>query len=79
MNPEFNGMKMNRVSICSGLPLQAVLGPLRRYVASGFRLKRTIFCKRRSDPLIYSHVTPYGTFRLDMSQRLAIEQDAVAA
>ena len=30
-------------------------------------------------PLIYSHVTPYGTFRLDMSQRLAIEQDPVAA
>ena len=30
MNPEFNGMKMNRVSICSRLPLQAVLGPLRR-------------------------------------------------
>ena len=40
MNPEFNGMKMNRVSICSRLPLQAVLGPLRRYVASGFRLSR---------------------------------------
>jgi hypothetical protein len=25
------------------------------------------------------HVTPYGTLRLDMNQRLAIEQDAVAA
>jgi TnpA family transposase len=34
---------------------------------------------RALTPLIYSHVTPYGTFRLDMSQRLAIEQDAVAA
>jgi hypothetical protein len=32
-----------------------------------------------TDPLIYSHVTPYGTFRLDMNQRLAIEQDAAAA
>ena len=30
-------------------------------------------------PLMYSHVTPYGTFRLDMNQRLAIEQDAAAA
>ena len=30
-------------------------------------------------PLIYAHVTPYGTFRLDMNQRLAIEQDAIAA
>jgi hypothetical protein len=29
-------------------------------------------------PLISAHVTPYGTFRLDMSQGLAIEQDAVA-
>jgi TnpA family transposase len=34
---------------------------------------------RALTPLIYAHVTPYGTFRLDMSQRLAIEQDAVAA
>jgi hypothetical protein len=43
MNPEFNGMKMNRVSICSRLPPQAVLGPLRRYVASGFRLNVQFF------------------------------------
>ena len=34
---------------------------------------------RALTPLIYAHVTPYGTFRLDMNQRLAIEQDAVAA
>jgi len=34
---------------------------------------------RALTPLIYAHVTPYGTFRLDMSQRLAIEDDAVAA
>ena len=34
---------------------------------------------RALTPLIYSHVTPYGIFQLDMSQRLAIEQDAVAA
>ena len=34
---------------------------------------------RALTPLIYAHVTPYGTFRLDMSQRLAIEEDAVAA
>ena len=34
---------------------------------------------RALTPLIYSHVTPYGIFRLDMSQRLALEQDAVAA
>jgi len=37
------------------------------------------FVSRYRTPLIYSHVTPYGTFRLDMNQRLAIEQDAVAA
>jgi hypothetical protein len=34
---------------------------------------------RALTPLIYSHVTLYGTFRLDMGQRLAIDQDAIAA
>ena len=34
---------------------------------------------RALTPLIYAQVTPYGTFRLDMSQRSAIEEDAVAA
>jgi hypothetical protein len=33
---------------------------------------------RALTPLIYTHVTPYGTFRLGMNQRLAIE-DAIAA
>lgn len=51
MNPEFNGMKMNRVSICSRLPLQAVLGPLRRYVASGFRLNVQFFANGGVTPL----------------------------
>jgi hypothetical protein len=34
---------------------------------------------RALTPLIYAHVTPYGTFRLELNQRLAIEQDAIAA
>ena len=34
---------------------------------------------RSLTPLIYAHVTPYGTFWLDMNQRLTIEQDAIAA
>jgi len=34
---------------------------------------------RALTPLIYSQVTPYGTFRLDMNQRLPIKQDAIAA
>jgi hypothetical protein len=34
---------------------------------------------RALTPLIYTHVTPYGIFRLDMNQRLAIEEDAIAA
>jgi hypothetical protein len=29
---------------------------------------------RALTPLIYAHVTPYGTFRLDMSKRLSINQ-----
>jgi hypothetical protein len=33
---------------------------------------------RALTPLIYSHVTPYETFRLDMNERLVIET-AVAA
>jgi hypothetical protein len=45
--------------------------------SSGFRMLPEDL--RALTPLIYSHVTPYGTFRLDMNQRLAIEQDAVAA
>lgn len=31
--------------------------------------------QRALSPLIYGHVNPYGTFRLDMSQRLQIEQE----
>ena len=33
---------------------------------------------RALTPLIYSHVTPYGRFRLDITERLVIET-AVAA
>jgi hypothetical protein len=29
---------------------------------------------RALTPLVYSHVTPNGTFRLDMNKRLEIEQ-----
>lgn len=28
--------------------------------------------QRALTPLIYSHVTPYGTFRLDMNERLSL-------
>src|ERR1700746_3051828 len=34
---------------------------------------------RALTPLLYAHGTPYGAFWLDMSKRLAIDQDAVAA
>ena len=34
---------------------------------------------RALTPLLYAHVTPYGTFRLDMSKRLAIDPEAVTA
>ena len=33
---------------------------------------------RALTPLVYDHVTPYGTVRLDMSKRLVIEQASVA-
>ena len=31
---------------------------------------------RALTPLIYSHVTPYGTFRLDLTERISIEEEA---
>jgi hypothetical protein len=33
---------------------------------------------RALTPLIYSHVTPYGTFRLDLSERILIEEVAAS-
>jgi hypothetical protein len=33
---------------------------------------------RALTPLIYSHVNPYGVIRLDMTQRIPIEDDAAA-
>jgi hypothetical protein len=33
---------------------------------------------RALTPLIYSHVTPYGTFRLDSNERLLIEEERIA-
>lgn len=30
---------------------------------------------RALTPLIYAHVTPYGTFRLDLNERLIIEEN----
>ncbi len=35
--------------------------------------------KRALTPLIYRHVNPYGTFRLDLNQRLKIEPHALEA
>jgi len=32
--------------------------------------------QRGLTPLIYSHVNPYGTFRIDLNERLRIEQSA---
>ena len=33
---------------------------------------------RALTPLIYSHVTPYGLFRLDLTERMRIEEEASA-
>jgi hypothetical protein len=30
---------------------------------------------RALTPLIYSHVTPYGLFRLDLAERMQIEEE----
>jgi hypothetical protein len=34
---------------------------------------------RALTPLIYSHVTPYGLFRLDLSERMQIETESASA
>jgi hypothetical protein len=34
---------------------------------------------RALTPLIYNHVTPYGTFNLDMETRLPIDDEGIAA
>ena len=34
---------------------------------------------RALTPLIYSHINPYGVFRLDMQSRLPLQELAVAA
>jgi hypothetical protein len=34
---------------------------------------------RALTPLIYSHVNPYGMFRLDMKERMRIEDEEVSA
>ena len=31
---------------------------------------------RALTPLVYGHVNPYGTFRLDLEERLPIEREA---
>jgi TnpA family transposase len=51
------------------LMLQQVLG------TKTWRERLTPEDQRALSPLIYGHVNPYGTFRLDMSQRLPIEQE----
>jgi hypothetical protein len=33
---------------------------------------------RALTPLIYSHVTPYGLFRLDLQERMQIEEEVPA-
>jgi len=33
---------------------------------------------RALTPLIYAHITPYGTFRLDLSERIPIKEDISA-
>jgi hypothetical protein len=60
------------------LPLVSVAAG-RRLTESAYLEKSEVLDKfKTSRVLIYSHVTPYGTFRLDMNERLVIET-AVAA
>jgi hypothetical protein len=34
---------------------------------------------RALSPLIYRHINPYGEFRLDMNERMRIEQEDISA
>ena len=43
------------------------------YDALRVRDKTKLDDLRALTPLIYAHITPYGTFKLDMQQRLQLE------
>lgn len=50
---------------------------LRVLAAQDWRGRLTPEDLRCLTPLIYAHVNPYGVFRLDLSERLAMEEDGV--
>lgn len=73
---ELAALSLHLLQIClvyiNTLLIQQVLADPKQYQ----RLKPEDL--RALTPLIYSHVTPYGTFRLDLTERMQIEEIASA-
>lgn len=74
---EIAALSLHLLQIClvyiNTLLIQQVLADPQQYR----RLKAEDL--RALTPLIYSHVTPYGAFRLDLQERMSIEGTAAAA
>lgn len=74
---ELAALSLHLLQIClvyiNTLLIQQVLADPQQYQ----RLKPEDL--RALTPLIYSHVTPYGTFRLDLQERMAIEGTVASA
>ncbi len=68
---ELSALSLHLLQIClvyvNTLLIQRVLAELKQFK----QMKKEDL--RALTPLIYSHVTPYGTFRLDLSERIQIE------
>ncbi len=62
----------NALVLINTLMIQRVLA------APTWRARLTPEDLRGLTPLIYAHVNPYGVFRLDMDERLALEELEVA-
>lgn len=80
-----NQMAEQELSVLSLHLLQICLVYINTLMIQEVLADRQWFSRMRADdfraltPLIYSHITPYGVFRLDMQSRLPLQEMAVAA
>ncbi len=72
-NQELSVLSLHLLQIClvyiNTLMIQRVLG------SQHWLEKLTVSDRRALTPLIFGHVTPYGTFRLDMNERIGLLEE----